>query len=127
MIGIRKDGGPDSHVWGMFLEIKWLFTIALLCFEDGTREAYHSHAFNCISLIIGPGYLEEKFVADVPTRIHRRGKLLITRREDFHKVRSHGKTWVLTLRGPWSKTWKEYTDKDGVVTLRHGRKIVSDK
>ena len=42
-----KDGGPESTVWGYFLiEIKSLFTIVLLHFKNGSREAYHNHAFN---------------------------------------------------------------------------------
>lgn len=121
----RKDGGNDSHVWGYFLELKRFFTIALLCFEPGTREAYHNHAFNCFSIILGPGYLEEEF-KDGGVRIHKRFKCLVTRRDDFHKVYSHGRTWVLTIRGPWSKTWQEYSEREGLVCLTHGREKVND-
>lgn len=126
----RKDGGKDSHVWGYFFELKKWFTVALLCFEPGTREAHHSHAFNCFSIILGPGYLEETLFPNTRhingcTRYHRRGKFLLTRRDDFHKVYSHGRTWVLTLRGPWSDRWKEWTDEEGVVYLTHGREKVN--
>mgnify|MGYP001575993171 CR=1 FL=1 len=48
-----KDGGPESHVWGFWLiEAKSLFSIVLLRFENGTREAYHSHAFNSLSWVL---------------------------------------------------------------------------
>ena len=44
---VKPDGGKDSGVTGYFLiEWKWLFSIAILKFEEGSREAYHSHAFN---------------------------------------------------------------------------------
>jgi len=40
-----KDGGPESPVDGYFLiEIKSLFSIALLKFNNGGRENYHTHA-----------------------------------------------------------------------------------
>lgn len=129
MFGFKKckDGGPDSNVWFYGFEFKKLFSLALLKFENGSRDAYHSHAFNCISLILGPGYLkEEMFSNRVPVGdyYHRRGKVLITRREDFHKVTSFGTTWVLTLRGPWTDTWKEYTEHKGEYQLTHGRSEV---
>jgi hypothetical protein len=124
-LGKRKDGGKDSKVTGFFFEIKSLFTIALLKFDPGTREAYHNHAFNCVSLVLGPGYLEEEFI-DGSRRFHERGSIVKTKREHFHKVRSQGTTWVLTIRGRWSKTWNEYTEQEGLVTLAQGRKVVND-
>src|SRR5271154_4359591 len=45
-----RDGGPESPVVGYFLvEIKSLFSVVLLHF-GGTREAFHSHAFNAVTL-----------------------------------------------------------------------------
>lgn len=46
----RKDGGQQSTVTGYWL-IEWknVFSIVLLKFEKGTREAYHTHAFNAFS------------------------------------------------------------------------------
>lgn len=42
-----SDGGKDSGVTGFFLfEIKPLFSIVLLHFRNGTREAYHSHGLS---------------------------------------------------------------------------------
>ena len=49
MFKASKDGGPDSTVWMYGIEVKWLFSILLLRFEDGSRDAYHSHAFDCVS------------------------------------------------------------------------------
>lgn len=121
-----KDGGPDSNVDGFFLvEIKSLFSIALLKFSNGTREAFHNHAFNSASWVIG-GWLHEKMI-DGGVRIHiPKLRPIITRRSDFHQVESIGDTWVFTLRGPWTKTWREYLPKENeFVTLTHGRKVVA--
>ena len=42
-----KDGGKESPVDGYFLiECKGLFSVALLKFNKGGREAYHTHAFD---------------------------------------------------------------------------------
>lgn len=120
-----KDGGPDSVVSGYWLaEIKSFFSVALLCFEDGSREAFHSHAFNSVSWVIS-GKLFEEFL-DGKGRPHVPSwRPIITRRQDFHKVHSQGRTWVLTFRGPWSKQWEEYLPKEKqFVTLESGRKIV---
>ena len=47
---------------------------------------------------------------------------MITRRDTFHKVDSVGTTWVISFRGPWSKTWQEYLPKENKeVTLASGR------
>ena len=120
---IGKDGGKESNVWGYWLiEIKSLFSIAVLRFEHGTREAYHSHAFNCISWVL-KGKLEERLIEGGINIYKPSLRPIITKRETFHKVFSHGRTWVLTFRGPWSKYWKENIDGKDVV-LGHGRKII---
>lgn len=123
-----KDGGPESTVTAYWLfEIKWLFSIALLKFENGSREAYHSHAFNCVSWLLSGG-LHEEFV-DSRKEPKDYGPSLvpiITRTHTFHKVRSVGTSWVLTFRGPWSRTWKEYRPQEQrYVDLTHGRKEVA--
>jgi len=119
-----KDGGAESHVWGYWLiEIKSLFTIALLRFDPGTREAFHNHAFNCISWVL-KGKLEERHLNGAETQYYTPSIFpIITKRETFHQVFSHGTTWVFTLRGPWSKTWKEQIG-DKEITLTNGRQIV---
>jgi hypothetical protein len=124
-IGKRKDGGPKSHVTGYFFEIKSLFTLALLRFDNGTREAFHSHAFNCISWVI-KGKLLEQFY-DLTERLHITGKVLVTRREDLHRVESIGTSWVLTLRGPWQNYWWEVVPRslqyDKLLMLATGREV----
>lgn len=112
----HKDGGPESRVWMYGLEIKNWFSILLLRFEDGSREAFHSHAFNAVSWLLS-GALIEAFLH--PARPGRSGGVdigllhvprwrpIFTRRQTFHKVRSLGRTWVLSLRGPWAQTWEE--------------------
>lgn len=122
-----KDGGPESRVWAhVLVEIKSAGSIILLRFEDGSREAYHSHAFNCFSWVLS-GCLLEQFrpQSSRARRYHLPGWLpFITRRTDFHKVSSIGRTWVLTFRGPWSDTWQEEVD-GRTITLTHGRKEIS--
>lgn len=59
VLSYRKDGGPLSKSWGLFIiEIKSAFSVVLLRFENGTREAYHTHAFNATSWVLR-GYLVE--------------------------------------------------------------------
>lgn len=121
-----KDGGKDSCVWGFWLiELKAWFSIAFLVFEDGSRDAYHSHAFNCLSLVLWGRLREEHLdghaVDYVPSVVP-----VVTKRTTFHKVTSVGRTVVLTFRGPWSSTWMEYLpDEDRTVALTHGRKEVA--
>lgn len=127
-----KDGGPESNVTGYWLvEIKGLFSIAMLRFSDGTRDAYHSHAFDSLNWVLRGKVREEH----VPEQIEIAGHLfeaqatleyrpswrpILTRRSTFHRVRSIGTTWVFTLRGPWSKTWHENVNGER-ITLTHGR------
>lgn len=132
---ITKDGGAESTVWAHWLiEIKGLFSIALLRFEDGTRDAYHSHAFDCVSWVLRGVLLEDRIEfhangSSHDVHLHEPSlRPIVTRRSTFHKVYSFGRTWVLTFRGPWSKTWREAVP-DGVGgyaerTLTHGRKQV---
>ena len=123
-----KDGGPDSTVTAYWLvEWKRCFSVALLCFDHGSREAFHSHAFNCVSWLLW-GQLGETMV-DTPdsTRWYYPSPVpIVTKRSTFHRVFSRGRSWVLTFRGPWADTWKEYRPKSTHhVILSHGRKEVS--
>ncbi len=120
----HKDGGPESNVrcWG--IEIKGLFSILVLCFGRGSRDAYHSHAFNSISWLLA-GSLHE----DVHTKwnwVYYRPSFIPiwTPRERTHKVYGmHPQNWVLTFRGPWTRYWKEKRPLEGgrEVVLTHGR------
>ncbi len=125
LFNVTKDGGAESTVWAYWLiELKSLFSIALLRFENGSRDAYHSHAFNCISFVLRGKLIENNFdgtIVEYPAGV----KPVITKRETFHKVVSEGRTWVLTFRGPWTDTWEEYIPQSGEsMTLTHGREIV---
>ena len=127
LLSYGKGGGPDSTVWGFWLiESKALFSVALLCFESGSREAFHSHAFNSYSWVL-KGWLHEVFLQG-GVQLHTPSlRMVRTRRDTFHKVQSVGRTWVLTFRGPWADTWKEYLPKlKKFVTLKSGRTIVDD-
>lgn len=125
-----KDGGPESNVTGYWLiECKSLFSIVLLKFSKGSREAFHNHAFHAFSWILS-GELEETYYdSDLCVRTERLRPSIfpfITKRKRLHKVYGIAKsTWALSFRGPWNKTWQEYFDKtDTTVTLTNGRKIV---
>ena len=103
-------------------EFKRVFSVVLLRFDNGSREAYHDHAFDCFSWVLR-GELNEQFLAG-PRRVHRASvKPFVTRRRDFHKVSSNGTTWVLSFRGPWLKRWHERTP-GGFVELTSGREVV---
>lgn len=122
-----KDGGPESHVWGFWLvEIKPLFSVVLLRFEDGTRSAYHDHAFNSISWLLRGNLLERFLGAEKHNWLYHASFFpIITLRSDFHQVESFGRSWVLSFRGPWRATWSEYIPGlDRMIKLTHGRKEV---
>lgn len=127
-----KDGGPDSPVTGYWLiEIKWLFSIVILKFDDGRRENYHSHAFNAITWFLCGYLIEEKIInKNRWYKVYRRYKISllpkITRRDDLHRVESKGCSWCVSIRGPWRDTWEEYCPAHGeVITLTHGRKVLN--
>jgi hypothetical protein len=125
---VRKDGGPESRVTGYWLiELKWLFSVALLRFDHGSRETFHSHAFNSISWVLGPGVLREELLNGNVNHYVRSWRPVTTLRRTFHRVFSEGRTWVLTFRGPWANEWMEFSpDGSGGVfqRLTHGRQIV---
>jgi quercetin dioxygenase-like cupin family protein len=121
----RKDGGEQSHVTVYFLvAIKPLFSIGLLHFADGTREAFHSHAFNALTVVL-KGIFREEYLEGKEV-YYKAGDVKYTPRRRFHKVRSFGNTWALTFRGPWVDTWKEYRpDEERFVTFTHGRREIA--
>lgn len=132
-----KDGGSESNVTGYWLfESKRFGSIVLLRFDKGSREAFHNHAFNAVSWVI-KGVLLEMVMRDPNSsaeEVEVDGYVLrpslcpiYTPKERMHKVFGVAdKTWAISFRGPWNKTWNEYlpaTDEN--VTLTNGRKIVS--
>jgi hypothetical protein len=123
-----KDGGPHSTVTGYWLvEIKPLFSVVLLRFDKGSRDAYHSHAFNALSWFLS-GEVEEH---------HKDGRMLMFRpsivpkwtpRSCFHKVYARRTTWCLSVRGPWTDTWAEYIPSNRTLrTLTNGRREINVK
>lgn len=120
-----KDGGKFSTVTGFwFIEIKWLFSIVLLRFEKGSREAFHSHAFNALTWWITGEVKEFHKTGEIKTwRPSFKPKL--TLRSCFHKVYAEKTSWAFSVRGPWNNTWNEYLPAENkIITLTHGRKIV---
>jgi len=119
------DGGKDSGVTGFWLcEIKGLFSIALLHFKKGTRENYHSHAFNAYSFFI-KGKVEEQHLDEDPIIWEPSIRPKYTPRSTFHRVNALEDTWCLTFRGPWSKSWYEYNpSSEEYIELTNGRKVV---
>jgi hypothetical protein len=126
-----KDGGPESNVTGYWLfESKRFASIALLRFDEGSREAFHNHAFNAWSWVIS-GELEEHILAIggggfSTVNLLPSFRPIFTSRNRMHKVYGKAKrTWAISFRGPWDKTWKEYLPQtDEHITLTHGRKVV---
>jgi quercetin dioxygenase-like cupin family protein len=120
-----KDGGPESHVTGFFIvEIKPLFSIVLLKFAKGTREAFHSHAFNALTFWL-KGKVKEHLL-NGEGHYWYAGDLKYTARNCFHKVEAIEDTWALSLRGPWVNKWREFINGK-FITLTHGRKVVAEK
>lgn len=123
-----KDGGPESPVLGFWLiEIKWLFSIVLLRFEAGkTREVFHSHAFNALTWWLSGGVME--ILLDGTRKCWWPSFWpKLTRRSTYHKVHPVKRTWALSIRGPWAKTWHEVREGEGydeLTTLTHGRRVV---
>lgn len=121
-----KDGGPKSTATGYWLvELKRLFSIVLLRFDDGTRDEYHDHAFNSWNWVL-KGEVQEEFpLGNEPITYRPSWKPILTRRATCHRVRSKGTTWVLSIRGPWSRYWHEWDAKKGkLTTLTWGRKVI---
>lgn len=120
-----KDGGKKSHVDGFwFVELKGLFSVVLLRFNKGSREAFHTHAFNAYTFWL-KGHVTEHHMdgTEMDWRPSLRPKF--TGRGTYHKVFAHETTYALSFRGPWQKEWKEYRQDEGrEVTLTHGRKEV---
>ena len=120
---VGKDGGKESNVTGYWLiECKPFFSIVLLKFDQGSREAFHTHAFNAISWMLSGECLEEtidsKKIKLLPSLLP-----IITKRSRFHKVIGITKTsWFLSFRGPWKRSWKEYLPETKEnITLTNGR------
>lgn len=123
-----KDGGSKSTVTGFwFIEIKWLFSIVLLRFDEGSREAFHTHAFNALTWWL-KGEVEEFYQEGgsktwTPSVVPK-----FTPRRCFHKVFAKKTTYAISFRGPWESLWKEYLPKENkTIIMTHGRQIVAEQ
>jgi quercetin dioxygenase-like cupin family protein len=113
------DGGKASGVTGYYLvEIKPAFSIALLHFKKGTREAFHEHAFNAFTVWLKGRVREHMLSGEVKEFSAGQGK--VTKRSTFHKVEALEDTWAISVRGPWVDRWREWRE-GRFVTLTHGR------
>lgn len=126
LLAAAPDGGKNSGVTAYFLfESKRFGSIALLRFDKGSREAYHSHAFNAWTWWLKGRVIEhfkQRYFGALVWRPSWRPKY--TPRHCFHKIQALEVTWALTVRGPWVSTWQEQR-KGKLVTLTHGRKEIS--
>lgn len=121
------DGGKNSGVVGLFLvEIKSLFSIVILKFNEGSRENYHSHAFNAFTWFIKGDMIEHNL--DGREVVYKRRLVpKYTPRECIHKVYANKTSYAISIRGPWSKTWKEFNPQTKkFITLTNGRKVVNE-
>jgi hypothetical protein len=103
-----------------------VFSLVLLRFAKGTRDAYHEHAFNAWTLWLKGRVIEwEIFNGEQARwgRIYRAGMLKYTPRTMMHQIEALETSWALSLRGPWVNRWREWR-KGRFVTLTHGRKEV---
>jgi hypothetical protein len=92
-----KDGGLKSTVTGFwFIEIKSLFSIVLLRFDKGSREAFHSHAFNAITWFLN-GNVDEHHLDGRVLNWQGSIKPKFTPRSCFHKVFANETTYALSI------------------------------
>lgn len=120
----RKDGGKNSPVDAYFLiEWKGLFSAALLKFNKGGREAFHTHAFNAYTWFLKGDLREETFGSSVSYKYTRSLVPKYTPKDKNHRVKASKDSWCFTIRGKWQDTWTE--DEDGVTTtFTKGRQII---
>lgn len=120
-----KDGGSESPVDAYFLfEIKGLASIALLKFNKGGREAFHTHAFDALTWFIKGDLVEE----DVSGETYKYKKSLVpklTPKSKNHRVLANKDSYCLTVRGKWVDSWTEYNKESNETTFFNwGRKVV---
>lgn len=122
----KYDGGPTSKVTGYWL-IEWKagFSIVLLKVEPGTTERFHTHAFRAISWYIR-GKCEEEHLSGIRRPWHFKRGPKYTGTDAFHRVQSEEGGWILSVRGPWTRDWKEW--EDGKVThFKNGRVVTKQE
>jgi len=129
LLSKAADGGDNSGVTGYFLiELKPLFSIVLLRFAKGTRDAYHEHAFNAWTLWLKGCVIEHIMGVGRDLGVYRKrrftaGRLKYTPRSCMHQIEALETSWAVSLRGPWVARWREWR-AGRFVTLTHGRKEI---
>lgn len=123
-----KDGGKDSTVDAYFLfEIKGFISVALLRFNKGSRNNFHSHAFNALTWFIR-GDMREVLLCGQEKKYKRSLLPKITKKECMHKVVAEEVSWCFTVRGKWEDKWQEVDPKTGAtITLGNGREVLHIK
>ena len=122
-----KDGGKDSTVSGFWIvEIKSLFSIVVLKFNEGSRENYHSHAFNAWTWFLKGETIEKTLSGSLRGRSAKLCRPSIipkfTPKAQIHKHVAKKNTWAISIRGPWEKSWIEVnTRKKEIILLENGR------
>lgn len=119
-----KDGGPGSPVTAFFLfEFKKFGSVALLRFNQGGRESFHTHAFKAWTWFLTGSMVEEKIVGEF--KPYQRSLFpKHTPRENNHRVLALTTSWCFTIRGPWVDEWTEDHPKTGERTVfTHGRVV----
>jgi hypothetical protein len=123
----RKDGGSESPVDAYFLiEIKDWFSIAILKFNKGGREAYHTHAFDAYTWFLKGNLVEE----DVNGESYVYERSLVpkkTLKSKNHRVKALSDSWCFTIRGKWDKTWTEYNETLDETTVFSDGRVVEGK
>ena len=108
------------------IEWKALFSIGILHFRKGSREAFHSHAFNALTFWLKGNVTEMKYKNTIPLHFSASYVPKYTRRSNTHKVIAHENTYALTFRGPWVDYWYEFKNNKMTI-LTHGRKVINEK
>lgn len=122
-----KDGGPKSTVDAYFLiESKRFGSVALLKFNEGGREEYHTHAFNALTWFLKGNMLEQKLGG--VNKWYKRSLLpKFTSKKNNHRVWAVQDSWCFTLRGPWQDTWTEDDPRTNTHTVfTHGRRVIDE-
>ncbi len=127
IIKSAPDGGKGSGVTAYFL-IEWKkgFSIALLKFNKGSREAFHSHAFNAFTWWLRGEAVETLYPTNQNLTWKPSFRPKFTPKGNTHKITATKTTWALTIRGPWEDKWIEVKSKVK-TTFTHGRKVVSEE
>jgi len=122
-----KDGGSESPVEAYFLfESKRFGSIALLKFNEGGRENFHTHAFNAYTWFLWGDLTEQKYCT-YDHQYKRSWKPKFTSRDNNHRVYAWSTSWCFTIRGPWVRTWTEHTPSGEKITLGHGRIVLNEE